>query len=106
MKTPAPEISEAGATDFGDLVAVNATFDGVERAWLMYRLGKKGAFKRVEIFDDGGNSDGVGEDGIWGATVDIEKKNKNFQYYIIAEGAKTATLSPEKASFEFHELKR
>ena len=106
IKTPAPIISEVKAIDFGDLIAVNATFDGAQRAWLMYRQSKKGTFKRVEMFDDGGNSDGVGGDGIWGATVDMEKKKKNFQYYIIAEGAKAAALSPEKASSEFHTLKR
>ncbi|MCI5083327.1 MAG: CotH kinase family protein [Saprospiraceae bacterium] len=107
VRSEAPIIVSQEATDYKDFIGVNAQFEGAEKAWLMYRFGNDGNFKRVEMRDDGGNADGMQEDGIWGATVDADKDSKkDFEYYIIAEGAKVASLSPERASYEFHELKR
>ena len=104
VKVKPPSISNIEATDFKDMIVVNAQLEGAEKAWVMYRKGKKGSFKRIEMFDDSGHSDGLEGDGTWGANIEIKKGKKKFQYYIIAEGAKTASLSPERASFEFPEL--
>jgi len=54
------------------------------------------------MLDDGTNGDGAAGDSKFG----IALENKPLvQYYLIAEGGKTAKLSPEKACFEFHEVK-
>ncbi|MCB0652680.1 MAG: CotH kinase family protein [Saprospiraceae bacterium] len=101
LNLPQPLISEVTALDFKDFVAVSANIQHTEKAWLYYRHGTFSNFKRIEMFDDGGHNDQVMGDNIWGATVE---SGKNLQYYIVAEGNATASLSPERASFEFYEL--
>lgn len=101
LSQPQPVISKVAALDFGDVVGISARIDDTEKAWLYYRYGTYSNFKRVEMFDDGGHNDEVMGDNIWGATVD---SGKNLQYYIVAEGSALATLSPERASFEFYEV--
>ena len=45
----------------------------------------------------------MAEDGIWGATITIDKeKKKPIQYFVVAENQYTAALSPERASFEVY----
>ena len=101
LNLPQPLISEVTALDFKDFVAVSANIQHTEKAWLYYRHGTFSNFKRIEMFDDGGHNDQVMGDNIWGATVE---SRKTLQYYIVAEGNATASLSPERASFEFYEL--
>ena len=43
----------------------------------------------------------LANDNIWGATLDFES---GIEYYIIAEGEKSANLSPTHASYEFHKV--
>jgi hypothetical protein len=101
LSQPQPVITEVKATDFGDIVAITANIEDTEKAWLCYRYGKFGNFKRIEMFDDSGHNDDAENDGIWGETL---KSGKQLQYYIIAEGASTASLSPARASYEFYEV--
>lgn len=101
LSQPQPVINEVAAIDYGDIVGVSARIIDTEKAWLYYRYGTFSNFKRVEMFDDGGHNDEVMGDNIWGATV---KSGKELQYYIVAEGTSLATLSPERASFEFYQV--
>lgn len=94
-----PEITKVEHLDFGDIITFNATVVGARKAWLFYRYGNQGAFKRVEMYDDSGHSDEMADDGIWGITLD--NKKDAIQYYIVAENDHAASLMPEKAAFEF-----
>ena len=98
-----PVISEVKHIDYGEIIAVNAKLEGAEGAWLFYRYGKIGPWKKLEMFDDSGHDDQMAEDGIWGATITIDKeKKKPVQYFVVAENQYTAALSPERASFEVY----
>jgi hypothetical protein len=97
-KTP-PAISKVEHIDFGDMIVFNAYLEGATKAWLFYRYGNEGAFKKLELFDDSGHADEMAEDGNWGNTLD--NKEKNIQYYVVAENDGAAALYPERAAFEF-----
>ncbi len=101
LSQPQPIITEVSALNYGDIVGISARIEDNEKAWLYYRYGTFGNFKRMEMFDDGGHNDELMGDKIWGATVN---GGKDLQYYIVAEGTALATLSPERASFEFYEV--
>lgn len=104
IKTDAPVISKVTHDDLGSAIVVNSTIQGTTKAWLMYRFGTQGTFKRVELFDDGWHNDVDEGDQIWGGTIEEIIEGQPFQYYIIAEGEKAAALSPERASKEFYVL--
>jgi len=53
------------------------------------------------MFDDGSHKDYSQDDLIYAATIE---EVPNTEYYIIAEGERMAALSPERASFEFHQV--
>ena len=95
-----PTVSKVEHLDFGDMIVFNANLEGANKAWLFYRYGKKGAFQKIEMFDDSGHADEMEADGIWGNTLD-KKKKKDIQYYIVAENDHTAAVFPERASYEF-----
>jgi hypothetical protein len=99
LSKPAPEIKKVEHLDFGDLFTFTAELEGAERAWLFYRYGNKGAFRKLEMFDDSGHADGMEGDGVWGASLD--DKGEIIQYYVVAEGEHIASLMPERAAFEF-----
>jgi len=84
---------------FDNTLAIQATLQGAEKAYVAYRTDPKAPFVRMELFDDGGHNDEVLEDNIWGATLDYVP---GLQYYIISEGDRNATLSPARAAFEFY----
>jgi len=94
-----PAISEVRHFQVGPNLVVNARIQGAEKAWLAFRTDKDGRFLRTEMTDDGANTDNLGGDGIWGATAEWKQ---GAQYYIIAEGDRSARLSPERASFEYY----
>lgn len=107
-KTP-PVISEVEHQFDTDGIFITAKITNNENkdgkrqpAYLVYKNDKNGAWQRVEMFDDGSHKDYSQDDLIYAATIE---KVPDTKYYIIAEGERTATLSPERASFEFHEVK-
>ncbi len=95
-------ISKVEHFQFGPTLAVQATVSATEKVWLAYRYDKDAPFKMVEMFDDSKNNDQMAGDGIWGVTLDWKP---GTNYYIVAEGERSARLSPERASFEFYEVK-
>lgn len=98
-----PLVRDVKHIDYGDIIAVNATLEGAEGAWLFYRYGKLGPWRKLQMFDDSGHDDQMAEDGIWGATIKKDKtKDKPIQYFVVAENQYTAALSPERASFEVY----
>lgn len=103
LKKEGPKIAKVEHLDYGSSVAINAEVEATEKVWLFYRNRKEGVFTRIEMFDDSGHNDQMEADGIWGATLE---NKKDLQYYIVAEGSKTATISPARASMEFYELQK
>ena len=73
----------------------------IEKVYLAYRNSKKGIFQMIEMLDDGTQNDGAAGDQTYGIVIE---KAANTQYYIIAEGERSAMLSPERASFEFYKI--
>ncbi len=107
-KTP-PVIAEVEHQLDSEGIFITAKITGNEgkegkkqSAYLVYRNGKNGAWQRVQMFDDGSHKDYSQNDSIYAATID---EVPNTEYYIIAEGERMAALSPERASFEFYEVK-
>ena len=76
--------------------------EGATKAWLFYRHGTKGNFQKIEMLDDGASGDEMAEDQIFGVLLPYEDKSQPIHYFIVAENSRTAALSPERASFEFH----
>lgn len=94
-----PVISEVEHIDYETSLAVQARVEKAEKVWLFYRYEDEGRYMRLEMFDDSGHNDELEGDGLWGATLE---RKKGTQYYIVAEGEHSATLSPRRASKEVH----
>jgi hypothetical protein len=99
-KTP-PTISDVKHIIVDENVAFQATVPDAEKVYVYYRYGKKDPFKILELFDDGGTIDEMGGDKIYGNSIKYKKK---LDYYVVAEGSRSATCSPAKASYEFYEV--
>lgn len=82
---------------------ISAKVAGAKQVWLFYRNGKFEPFQRIQMTPDSPR-EGDAEIGLanWSATV---QKSKGLQYYLVAEGEKHASLSPERAAKEFHQIK-
>jgi hypothetical protein len=93
QRTP-PVISEAKHVVEGEKINISATVEGSPvKVWLCYRYGGTGAFQRVEM---------SGEAPAY--LFAIENK-PDAQYYLIAENAQAASLSPARAAKEFYQVK-
>ncbi|MCB0643551.1 MAG: CotH kinase family protein [Phaeodactylibacter sp.] len=97
----APEIDTVEHLQFDNTLAIQATIQGAEKAHVAYRYNSKDAFQFLEMFDDGGHNDFVGDDNVWGATIDFKP---GTQYYIIAESARNAQMKPRRAGLEYFEV--
>lgn len=86
----------------GDQTFITARVDAAETLWLAYRYKDHAPFKRVKMLDDGEHGDQTAGDQVYGFGI---KHQPGIQYYLIAIKDKTAALSPEKAAFEFHEVR-
>lgn len=73
-----------------------------KKVWLRYRSKSGERFKEIEMQDDGLNEDLTPGDYVFGVVLNNQVV---LDYYLIAEDDKTASLSPEKAAFEFHTLR-
>ena len=98
---PIPEISEVQYIGETEKNLISARVKGAETVYLAYRLKAHAPFQRIQMWDDGTEGDRQAGDQIYSMRID---KQAGTEYYIIAEGDKTAALSPERASFEFHRI--
>jgi hypothetical protein len=86
-----------------DLITILAKISNAGVYKLFYRFDKEDVFIETDLSDDGLHQDGTAGDGIYGAQVNI-RQNQEMQYYIYAENANIATLSPARAEYEFYTI--
>ena len=102
LSKPAPKIENVKHTKIDGKISIVCKPSLVQKVYLYYREKANAPFKMLEMKDDGTQNDGTATDGIYGLQI---PQNGVFQYYIVAIGENSAALSPERASFEFYEVK-
>ena len=102
LSKPAPKIEDVKHTKIDGKISIVCKPSLVQKVYLYYREKANALFKMLEMKDDGTQNDGAATDGIYG--LQMPQKGV-FQYYIVAIGESSAALSPERASFEFYEVK-
>ena len=100
-KSP-PEISRPSHQHHGDKTYIQVHVKDATKVYLTYRSQAQGIFKRVLMKDDASQKDRLAGDAYYGIAIN---KKIGSQYYIIATNKRTASLSPERAAFEVHEIK-
>jgi len=101
LTKPAPKITDVQHAEQEHRYLITAAVEEPEAVWVMYRYGIMDRFKKIQLKDDGTLGDETAGDGIWSGLLG---KQDNLQYYIVAEGKVNASLSPERASFEFYDV--
>ena len=102
MKKEAPEISEVTHKKDSGKTIITARVTGAKTVYLAFREKEFGHFTKVKMKDDGTENDGADGDQQYGITME---GTTNLQYYLIAEADKTASLSPTRAAYEYHQMK-
>ena len=102
MKKTDPKIEKVEDVLENNMVKIRAIIKDSEQAWLYYRSKSGAPFKRTLMNKNSETSNVVS------ASSDFElilEPTEIIQYYILAEGDKTVSLSPKRASFEFYSVK-
>jgi len=97
-----PLIADTKYQKDGEQVTFSAKFSNAKAAYVFYRNNKGLAFKRVAMKDVNADEESSVKDGIYTATVNAADVT---QYYFAAESEEAALTLPERASFEFFEVK-
>jgi hypothetical protein len=82
-------------------MTIKTKLTNASRAFCCVRNDRQQPYRYLPMFDDGNHNDGAANDGIFGIVMDA----KNIQYYIMAENEESVGLMPERAGFEFLEIK-
>jgi hypothetical protein len=102
----APDIANITLSDatpiISDTIVVTAAVSNANSVFLACRTESGAPFFRIYMYDDGAHGDGVAADGIYGASLPIEKALT--QYYIYAENDDIGKFSPQRAEHEFHTI--
>jgi hypothetical protein len=96
-----PFIEKVSTLKSGDEIGIQAKVAGEEKVYLKYRKDANEPFKMVEMFDDGGHFDEVGDDKIYGELIPYVK---GTQYYVIVEGGRMTKVSQMEANFQYLEV--
>ena len=97
-----PRITEVQHKKKENQAYISAKFENATQAHLFYRYQKHAPFEQLLMKDDGASEDRSAGDSIYGAGIEWKP---GIEYYIVGENEKTAALSPERAAFEYHEIK-
>ncbi len=89
-----PVVSEVKHKTVSGGVVISATVTGAKNVFLAWRPNEHSPFKRIEMTP--------GENDSWSHSLTGYDK---LQYYLIAEGGRLAICSPERAAYEFYEVK-
>lgn len=101
IKKEDPSIENVRAANIDQKVIFSAKVTGAKNVWVFYREVPGAPFLKAKMKDDGLNEDLDENDSTFGLILNDQIVK---EYYIVAEGDKTASLSPEKAAFEFHTI--
>jgi hypothetical protein len=96
------DITTIGSVKPNSIIIFNSVVQNADRVFLASRNNFYEKFQRIEMFDDGGHSDGNAGDGVFGAQVNMEAGE--IQYYIYAENDQAAIFSPQRAEHEYYKL--
>jgi len=101
-----PEISNISLSNeaplINETIDITTTVSNGDDVYLGYRTERVEPFTRVQMFDDGAHNDGVANDGVYGAAIEIN--NSHIQYYIYAENSQAGMFSPRRAEYEYHTI--
>jgi CotH kinase protein/Lamin Tail Domain/Secretion system C-terminal sorting domain len=92
-----PEVVSSGSEAW-----IIAEVTNVSSVKLAFRNSISEPFQKIEMLDDGLNSDGSADDGVYG--ILIPNTMSDVQYYIYAENNDAAMFSPLRAAYEFYTL--
>jgi spore coat protein CotH len=95
LSAPAPAIGKVEHIRFGEDLAVQATLENAEKAWIFYQSDKQSPFKMMEMFDKGSTNDQSMDDGVWGNTLPYVDGTR---YFIVAESERAAMVYPRHGS--------
>jgi spore coat protein CotH len=103
LQGDAPIISDVWHSPFSappnSTVWVNAAVANADIVQLGYRQSLTGRFYPAEMFDDGNHNDGLPDDGVYGASLNVE--STDVDYYVYAENTEAAAFSPERAEYDY-----
>jgi len=95
IKKVPPTISKYECTPTGNVaLLVTATANEAQQIWLFYRKNTNEVFRKIAMEKVAGTSN-------WQLKLPYQEK---MQYYFVAEDNASASLSPVRAAFEFHEF--
>ncbi|MEL7120416.1 MAG: CotH kinase family protein [Bacteroidota bacterium] len=99
MQRVGPDVEDVNHAVEADQTTIQVTVKEAQNVWLCYRSTHFSNFKRVAMNNLTVEESGDGSSTKW----NLQLPNDSIsEYYIIAEGEKAVTLSPERASKEFH----
>lgn len=102
----APNISAVSVTNTQPVafsnISITANTTNATNCYLYYRHHHFDAFSKVIMLDDGLNGDNAANDGIYGASVQIE--DSEMEYYVYASNADAGKFSPVRAAYEYYRI--
>lgn len=93
MKLEGPSLEEVSPTVAGGMIQFAVSAPEAEQVWLFHKSGSYHPWKRIALQADASGS--------WTTELPTEKVQ---HYYLVAEGAKAATVYPERGSFDCLEV--
>jgi CotH kinase protein len=103
LNKPQPTFSEARHTPNGTQIVLSVRLtDASKGGHAYYRRDRMFAFTRTPLYDDGTHGDTTAGDGVFSVEVEAAKVR---HYYFAAENEDAAATWPERASYEFLEVR-
>ncbi|MEM9888631.1 MAG: CotH kinase family protein [Bacteroidota bacterium] len=101
LKKETPQFISHTKEEKDSSLKVSMTTTAIEQGWLFYRYGQDDFFHRVAMEKVGEQENEGVQEMNWEKSISYQS---GVQYYLVAEGQKTAALSPQKAAHEFYEI--
>lgn len=102
LNKPTPKILNNKHITNGDKLQISCKPENAQKVICYYREKKNAPFKQIELKDDGFQGDAAAFDGVLGIAL---PKAEVKQYYLMAINQDAISLLPERASYEFIEVK-
>ena len=102
----APTITDVSLSEtspeVNSTVSVSGKVSNGTTVYLGYRSDTEKPFTRVQMYDDGTNTDKTANDGIYSTSITVG--SSSVQYYIYAENSNAGMFSPQRAEHEFYTI--